>query len=245
MTRRSSRSSETAAHDGTARIERSLQEALRKLRNAGEISDEVYQDIRPTGSVRPRLYGVAKVHKDGTPLRPILSMYGSPQHVTAQWLARVLKLVQMRYSKHTVKDSFTFVEMIRQTTVPPSAHMCSFDIKSLFTNVPLEETIDICVNQLYNSDLQKPALTEKSFRKLIQKVTAGVEFSFNDIMYQQVDGVAMGSPLGPVLANIFVGYHEERLSIDNRKSLLLYCRYVDDTFPSTSHKTRVRSFWVN
>ena len=52
------------SHDGTARIERSLQEALRKLRNAGEISDEVYQDIRPTGSVRPRLYGVAKVHSD-------------------------------------------------------------------------------------------------------------------------------------------------------------------------------------
>ena len=185
---------------------------------------------------------MAKVRKEGTSLRPILSMSGSPQHATAQWLATVLKPVQTRYSKHTVKDSFTFVEMIRQTTVPPSAHMCSFDIKSLFTNVPLEETIDICVNQLYHSDLQKPALTEKSFRKLIQKVTAGVEFSFSDIMYQQVDGVAMGSPLGPVLANIFVGYHEERLSIDTGKAFYSTADMWMTLFPSTSPKTRVGSF---
>ena len=50
-------------------------------------------------------------------------------------------------------------------------------------------------------------LTEDSFRKLMVLATSGVEFSFNDIMYRQVNGVAMGSPLGPALANIFVGYH--------------------------------------
>ena len=46
------------------------------------------------------------------------------------------------------------------------------------------------------------------FRELMLTVTIGKEFSFNDIMYKQIDGVAMGSPVGPVLANIFVGYHK-------------------------------------
>ena len=109
--------------------------------------------------------------------------------------------------------------------------MCSFDIKSLSTNVPLDETIKICTQQLYHSDMEVSlTLTEKSFVTLIEKVTKGVEFSFDNIMYKQTDGVAMGSPLGPVLANIFVGFHEQHLNLDNRLELLLYKRYVDDTF---------------
>ena len=85
---------------------------------------------------------------------------------------------------------------------------------SLFTNVPLEETIDICADALYRNDDVEPmitTLTEDSFRKLLRMVTSGVEFSFNDIMYRQVDGVAMGSRLGLVLADNFVGYCESKV----------------------------------
>ena len=77
-----------ADHDGTARVERSLQEMLRDLTKKGEISDEVYKWTKPAGSIRPRMYGVPKVHKEGIPVRPILSMIGSPQHATAKWLAQ-------------------------------------------------------------------------------------------------------------------------------------------------------------
>ena len=72
-----------------------------------------------------------------------------------------------------------------------------------------------------------PTISEKNFTKLVKKVTVGVEFSFNGIMYQQVDGVAMGSPLGPVLANIFVGHQEQK--IPQLSGQLLYKRYVDDS----------------
>ena len=59
--------------------------------------------------------------------------------------------------------------------------------------------------------------------------TQGVEFSFNNQMYKQLDGVAMGSPLGPALANIFVGFHKSRL-FNNTVKPGVYFRYVDDTF---------------
>ena len=85
--------------------------------------------------------------------------------------------------------------------------MCPFDVVSLFTNVPLEETIKICADALYRDDDIDPlytALSEESFCKFLRLVTSGVEFSFNDTicMLRQKDGVAMGSPLGPVLAGI-------------------------------------------
>ena len=108
--------------------------------------------------------------------------------------------------------------------------MCSFDISSLFTNVPLEETINICADALYcdNSDAQ-PLISKAVFIELMKSATFKVEFSFNDIMYKQTDGVAMDSPLGPALANIFVGFYEEKLFSQKSKPST-YFRYVDDTF---------------
>ena len=63
---------------------------------------------------------------------------------------------------------------------------------------------------------------------MLHNVTTDVEFSFNGGLYKQVDGVAMGSQLGPVLANIFVGYGETKIPSDQWP--LFYRRFVDDTF---------------
>ena len=90
-------------------------------------------------------------------------------------------------------------------------YMCSFDVMSLFTSIPLLETVDICLNTLYRSTSVTPPSIPVTLRKLLLKATTKVEFIFNDTMYRQTDGVAMVSPLGPVLANIFVGYYERRL----------------------------------
>ena len=86
--------------------------------------------------------------------------------------------------------------MLKENPIPSSAYMCSFDIVSLFTNVPLDETIDICADALYRGENRDAlSLSENSFRELLRMLTSGVEFSFNNIMYRQIDGVAMGSPL--------------------------------------------------
>ena len=58
------------------------------------------------------MYGLPKVHKQGVPLRPILSMVNAPQQELAKWLAELLKPVVLKYSKHTVKDSFEFCSVL-------------------------------------------------------------------------------------------------------------------------------------
>ena len=77
------------------------------------------------------------------------------------------------------------------------------------------ETIQICADSLYESNLTPPIMDKDVFIELMNIGTTSVEFNFNNKMYKQIDGVAMGRPLGLVLAHIFVGYQEEKLFIDN------------------------------
>ena len=131
-----------------------------------------------------------------------------------------------------LKDSFEFCEVIERFTAEndiEGTFMCSFDIVSLFTNVPLQETIAISLDALYQDpDILKPLQPEELIWSMLVKATSSVEFSFDGVMYRQTDGIAMGSPLGPILANIFVGFQESRIAEEDWP--LLYRRFVDDTF---------------
>ena len=88
--------------------------------------------------------------------------------------------------------------------------MVSFDVQSLFTNVPLSETIQICLDRLYRSDnITAPSLPEHVLKNLIELCVQDNTFVFNGRVYYQIDGVAMGNALGPILANIFMAHLEE------------------------------------
>ena len=88
--------------------------------------------------------------------------------------------------------------------------MVSLDVDSLFTNIPLEETIDICVDNLYNGNENPSNIPKHNFRTLLNIATKETFFRFNNKYYKQVDGVVMGSPLGPALANIVMCSFESK-----------------------------------
>ena len=218
-------------YDTTVQQERALQAFLLRAHKNGHLTKGEYERVRPVGSSRPRLYGVPKIHKPGAPLRPILSMVNAPQQELAKWLAEVLRPVVEKYSGHTIRDTFAFCEHIEQFPKEniQEMYMCSFDIVSLFTNIPLSETIQICLDSLYrDEEMKKPRMPEALLKKMLMKATTEVQFSFDGKMYRQNDGVAMGSPLGPVLANIFVGHCESKIDTDDWPDF--YDRFVDDTF---------------
>ena len=105
---------------------------------------------------------------------------------------------------------------------------CLYDV----TNVPLDETINILAdkafkdnwfNKTYNMNISKDELIE-----FLSVATKHQPFQNNGNLYEQVDGVALGSPLGPLVANAFMGSVEEKLARENKLPGLCK-RYVDDT----------------
>ena len=102
--------------------------------------------ILPSGSTHGVLYGLPKVHKSGCPFRPIVSSVNTYNYNLASYLVRVLQPVQpISTNQFTVKDSFSFAEWAK-TYNHNGEYMCSSDVSSLFTNVPLDETIQICLD---------------------------------------------------------------------------------------------------
>ncbi len=87
--------------------------------------------------------------------------------------------------------------------------MASLDAESLFTNVPLDETIGLVLDGLDRLECAEK-WTKKDLRLALEFATKHNIFIFNKTFYQQIDGVAMGSPLGPSFANLFLAHHETK-----------------------------------
>ena len=108
--------------------------------------------------------------------------------------------------------------------------MVSFDVVRLFTNIPLKESIDLAVSYILEGN-KNLKLSKTDLTKLFSIATSQTHFLFDGKVYDQIDGVAMGSPLAPVLANLFLGHYENIwLNKYQGPTVHFYRRYVDDTF---------------
>ena len=198
----------------------------------------------PSSSAPARIYGTPKKHKfsssDSFPkLRPIVSSTGTFNYNLACFLCDLLSpLVPNDYS---CKDTFSFVSQIKNANLSKK-FLVFYDITSLFTNIPLQETIDIAINLLFNHN-PNLNITRKELKKLFLFATSKTHFIFNSKFYNQIDGVAMGSPLAPVLANIFMGFHESKwLNEYNLNKPKFYLRYVDDILAAFDYEHNSLNF---
>ena len=130
-----------------------------------------------------------------------------------------------------------------------NANLCkkflvSYDVTSLFTNIALQETIDIAINLIFNHN-PNLNITIKELKKLFLLATSQTHFFFYSKFYNQIDGVAMGSLLAPVLANIFMGFHESKwLNEYNLNKPKFYLRYVDDILAAFDNEQDSLNFLI-
>ena len=177
--------------------ENKLQRFLRSLENKDFFNKDVYDNIYPCGSKPARIYGNHKTHKlksktDKLTFRPIVSSIGTYNYKLAKFLGELLNPTIP--SQYCATDSFSLCKEIQEVSA-----------FNKFTNIPLKETIKLAVKLIFE---KRPEIkiTRKQLTKLFEFATSGTHFLFNGNYYDQIDGVAMGSSLGPVLPNLFIGY---------------------------------------
>jgi len=158
--------------------------------------------------------------------RPIVSSIGTYNYNLAKYLGVLLSPSASTFS---CEGSFTFVKEVKEVRFL-NKFMVSFDVTSLFTNIPLDETINIALDRIFTNH-PNIKISKSDLKKLFLFATAQTHFLFKGDFYDQIDGVAMGSPLAPILANIFMAFYEEKwLSEFEGNKPIFYRRYVDDIF---------------
>ena len=216
--------------DPTLKREASLQRFLRKLKQKNFFNEIEYDKLYPSGSTPACICGTPKMHKFSSSysfpkLCLIVSSIGTFNYNLARFLCDLLSpLVPTDYS---CKDTFSFVSQIKNANLSKK-FLVSYDVTSLFTNIPLQETIYIATNLIFNHN-PNLNITRKELKKLFLFATSKTHFIFNSKFYNQIDGASMLSPLGPVLANIFMGFRESKwLNEYNLNKPKFYLTYVDD-----------------
>ena len=179
-------------------------------------TEREYKQLYPTGSKPGAFYGNAKVHKlrkgkglKELTLRPIASNVGTATYNTAKYLANLLALLAK--SDYTIINTAVFINRLKKQRIPRKYKMISFDVKILFTNVPLNETISIVLRKIYDEGKIETNIPRNVMKELLLPCTKHVQFTSNGDVYIQLDGVAMGSPLEYLLAKVFMCSLEEAI----------------------------------
>ena len=141
-------------------------------------------------------------------------------------------LSSLTTNEFTVKNSFNFADEI--VNYDHNLYIASLDVDSLFTNIPLKETIKNCAKDLFPNNFYSGKLSTKDLCELLKLATTESSFTFDNKLYKQIDGVAMGSPLGPILAHAFL-CHYEKIGLIN---VLLNLNDIFVLFKSEEHSKK-------
>jgi hypothetical protein len=217
------------------------------------IDDHQKRSLVIMNPVPPRLYGLPKIHKNNAPLRPIVSYISSPTYKLCKFLDKWLKNNTNFCSSYAVKNTRELIDRLQNfddnnpdfnnpdsnnldvihpddpgPSNPPSI-LVSFDVSSLYTNVPITPTLD-CVREILEQSLIYPAAAEE-FIALLQTCLKNNVCKYTNEFFKFPDGLPMGSPIAPLMAEIFMNSLEKDIFTSASplvQKIQYWYRYVDD-----------------
>ena len=149
----------------------------------------------------------------------------------AKELAKILKPLVGKFPHH-INITQDFVEQVKHITLAPGECLSSYDVSALFTSVPVDPAFNIIKDLLEKDHTLKvrTVMEVSDIVLLLEFCLKNTYFSFQDQFYEQVEGAAMGSPVSPIVANLYMEYLEQKALSTASTPPRFWCRYVDDTF---------------
>lgn len=200
---------------------------IRQLKTENYIDEKTKFQLSNNNSICPKIYGLPKTHKDGNPLRPVVSNKDSACYGLARFCGNIIgKIINKEI--YNITNSFEFKNFIEAVNVPENYMMISFDVTSLFTNVSIDNVINVIEKRWDEIAIITPIPKEK-FINLIKFCLVDCNyFMYDGQIYRQIFGTAMGNPLSPIVAGLVLDdLLEEKLKLLPFKSIF-FKKYVDD-----------------
>lgn len=221
----------TIREDPTAKLQRTNNNIVTQLQKTGCITKFEKIAMTTHAAAAPELYGLPKIHKENIPLRPISSSLKVPCYNLAKYVGQILRnLISPLYN---IKNSLQLKEKLDGVTIDVNDVLVSFDVVSLFTNIPIHLAIRNILDKWENIK-EHTRISKSQFLKILQFcLNENNYFTFDNKYYHQTYGMPMGNPLSPTIADIVLDTLLddviEELKTKNIK-LKFISKYVDDLF---------------
>ena len=228
--------------DPTECITRQINQTVIDIQNLGLLDKKTLQFLfksEPAKIRTQQLYFLSKIHKTPVTYRPIVSGCSGPTEAISQFFYYLFKPIATQQNSY-IRDSKDFISLIEKTRVRQNAILVTIDVTSLYTNIPQNEGIRVCLNILQEylqvngdhvfSDIGfSPNLTGITKTFLTHILTNNI-FEFNGEIYRQIFGVAMGTRVAPTFANLFMADLEERFLQNEPIRPRIWKRFIDDIY---------------
>ncbi|XP_055701741.1 uncharacterized protein LOC129801012 [Phlebotomus papatasi] len=215
--------------DPTSRFQLKNNDLVKSLYNKQKVDAYQKSKLVTYKAIAPRIYGLPKIYKPEVPLRPVVSYVGSPSYALAKFVASVL--LPLTDSPYNVKNSQEVSQFVTGQSLPDGYIVVSLDVISLFTNVPIDlvlSEVEVRYHELeVHTNLEKTEILN-----LLDFCLRSGSFMYEGKFYLQKDGVAMGSPIGPIAADIAMQRTLNSVLEDSPLRIGFVRKYVDDLLVS-------------
>ena len=207
--------------------------------------------MRPVSNQPARFFATAKTHRfddhslinlDDLKFRRIIDQSNTYSYNAAKIVSDYLQ--RLAHNDYVIKDTLTFAEIIKNDVLDPKEEYVSYDVESLFTSIPVKETIDYIITEICdNKVIERMCKSKLIFCRLLEKLTQNHVFSVNNKLVKQVDGCPMDGAISVIMSSIHMNRLEKVCVMPLKPAF--YKRYVDDTITKRKKNTDFDELFQN